>query len=177
MINNRLSYGNINLRPLEPKDLELLYKWENDLSVWPVSNTITPFSMYTLEQFIKNSGKDIFETKQLRLIIENKDGLAVGAIDLFDFEPFHQRAGIGILIYNKDDRQRGYAYDAICAICNYTSKVLSIHQLYANIAIKNLCSASLFKKAGFQPFGVKKEWLKTAEGWEDEILFQKFFTE
>jgi len=177
MTTDNLKYGNVTLRPLEPKDLELLYQWENDLSVWLVSNTLIPFSKYTLEQFILNSGKDIFETKQLRLIIENKDIRPVGAIDLFDFDPLHQRAGVGILIYNKKDRQKGYAYDALCIICHYASKILNIHQLYANVAIKNSCSVALFKKAGFQTFGVKKEWIKTAEGWEDEILFQKIFPE
>jgi len=177
MMINRLSYGNVILRPLEPEDLELLYQWENDLSIWLVSNTLIPFSKYTIEQFILNSGKDIFETKQLRLIIENNYGLPVGAIDLFDFDCFHQRAGVGILIYNKEDRQKGYAYDALILICHYASKILSIHQLYANISIKNQQSTALFKKAGFQPFGVKKEWIKTAEGWEDEILFQKIFPE
>ena len=174
---NKLSYGNILLRPLEPEDLELLYQWENDLSVWLVSNTLIPFSKYTIEQFILNSGKDIFETRQLRLIIENLEGLPVGTIDLFDFEPFHQRAGVGILIYNNEDRQKGYAYNSLRMICLYASKILRIHQLYANIAIGNSCSTNLFKKVGFQPLGIKKEWIKTAEGWEDEILFQKIFSE
>lgn len=172
-----LSYKNVSLRPLEPEDLDILYLWENDLSVWKVSNTLIPFSKYTLRQFIQNSGKDIFETKQLRLIIENNNGIPVGAIDLFDFDCFHQRAGVGILIYNNEDRQKGYAYNALILICQYASKILSIHQLYANISIKNQQSTALFKKAGFQPFGIKKEWIKTNDGWEDEIFFQKIFSE
>ena len=62
----------IRLRALEPDDVQVLYKWENDTEVWKVSNTIVPFSKYMLLQFIANQQRDIFETRQLRLIIESK---------------------------------------------------------------------------------------------------------
>lgn len=39
-----MKYKDIRLRALEPEDLELLYSWENNLSYWVISNTITPFS-------------------------------------------------------------------------------------------------------------------------------------
>ena len=38
----------IRLRALEPDDVQVLYKWENDTEVWKVSNTIVPFSKYML---------------------------------------------------------------------------------------------------------------------------------
>ena len=92
----------IRLRALEPDDVQVLYKWENDTEVWKVSNTIVPFSKYMLLQFIANQQRDIFETRQLRLIIESKQsGKPVGAIDLFDLDPYNCRAGVGILIYDK----------------------------------------------------------------------------
>ena len=91
----------IRLRALEPDDVQVLYKWENDTEVWKVSNTIVPFSKYMLLQFIANQQRDIFETRQLRLIIESKQsGKPVGAIDLFDLDPYNCRAGVGILIYD-----------------------------------------------------------------------------
>jgi diamine N-acetyltransferase len=42
---------NIHLRALEPEDVDVLYKWENNREIWHVSNTQTPFSRYVLEQF------------------------------------------------------------------------------------------------------------------------------
>ena len=90
-MSNHLSYGNISLRPLEPEDVETLYQWENNMEIWQVSNTKTPYSKYILAQYIKESVKDIYETKQLRLIIQNEDEIPVGAVDLFDFEPYHKK--------------------------------------------------------------------------------------
>ncbi|MBA7522215.1 hypothetical protein ES705_14333 [subsurface metagenome] len=90
----------INLRALEAEDIGLLYEWENDKRIWQVSNTITPFSKFILQKYLDNSHMDIYQAKQLRLMIDLAEGdskRTVGAIDLFDFDPFHLRAGVGIL--------------------------------------------------------------------------------
>ncbi len=172
-MNNQLKYGKILLRPLEPEDIELLYKWENNLEIWEVSNTRTPFSKHILAQYIKESAKDIYESKQLRLIIQNEKLEPVGAIDLFDFEPYHLRAGVGVLIHNKTNRNQSYATHALKALSNYACEVLGLKQLYANITTDNTNSIHLFEKSGFVQVGVKKDWIKTAIGWKDEVLFQK----
>jgi diamine N-acetyltransferase len=175
-MNNLLTYGKISLRPLEPDDIELLYRWENNMEIWNVSNTRTPFSKYILAEYLKESAKDIYETKQLRLIIQNEALVPVGAVDLFDFDPYHMRAGIGILIHRAENRHHGYATDALNAIFGYALEVLGLKQLYANIATSNEMSIHLFEKTGFEKTGTKKNWLKTTSGWEDEILLQKMLT-
>ena len=172
-MNNQLTYGKIKLRPIEPDDIDLLYQWENNMEIWNVSNTKTPYSKYILAEYLKESAKDIYETKQLRLIIQNENSVPVGAVDLFDFDPYHMRAGIGILIHHNENRNHGYGSDALNAIFGYAVEVLGLKQLYANISIKNEVSIHLFEKAGFTQSGIKKNWLKTQAGWEDEIFMQK----
>ncbi len=172
-MNNQLQYGKITLRPLEPGDMDLLYTWENDIEIWEVSNTKTPFSKHILAQYLIEAAKDIYETKQLRLIIQNENSEPVGAVDLFDFEPYHQRAGVGILIHKKEDRNMGYATDALTALSNYALEVLGMKQLFANITEDNTSSIHLFEKAGFKQTGLKKDWVKTFSGWKDELFFQK----
>jgi diamine N-acetyltransferase len=170
---NFLKYAQITLRPLEPEDIDYLYEWENNTSVWEVSNTKTPFSKHILAQYIKDSVYDIYTTRQLRLIIQTSDKKPIGAIDLFDFEPYHLRAGIGILIHNSEDQNKGYASDALLALINYSSNVLGLYQLYTNISSDNEVSLRLFQKLGFIISGTKKDWIKTPTGWKDELTFQK----
>ena len=169
---DKLTYGKIKLRPLEPEDLELLYQWENDPAVWQVSNTLAPFSRYVLKQYIAESHRDVFEAKQLRLVIEDLQQKAVGTIDLFDFDPFHQRAGLGILIHDQEDRGKGLATDALMLMIRYARDVLGLRQLYVNITTDNQRSIHLFKKAGFQLVGTKKDWIRITSGWLDEELYQ-----
>lgn len=173
MNNRKLEFGKIRFRALEPDDLDLLFEWENDAEIWEVSNTYEPFSKYILARYIKESQRDIFESKEVRMIIETLDGKAVGAVDLFDFDPFHLRAGVGILIHDKIDRRLGYATDALSLLCQYSETHLHLHQLYANIGEDNEPSIQLFGNNGFELCGTKKDWRNTLNGWKTELMFQK----
>lgn len=164
----------IRLRAVEPQDIERIQEWENNTKVWHVSQTFAPFSRFTIEQYIQTAQLDIFEAKQLRLIIETVGETAtpIGAIDLFDFHPHHKRAGIGILINDEKHRGKGYATDALNTLIHYAFSRLELHQLYCNITASNLNSLKLFKKAGFVESGRKREWLRMQNQWEDEIFLQ-----
>jgi diamine N-acetyltransferase len=175
MSGKKLENGKVRFRALEPDDVDLLYEWENNAEIWEVSNTYEPFSKYVLSKYIKESQRDIYEAKELRMIIETLDGNAVGAIDLFDFDPFHLRAGVGILIHDEKNRNQGYASDALQLLCNYAHNYLRLHQLFANISEENLASIQLFTSNGFEQCGTKKDWRNTLDGWKAELLFQKLF--
>ena len=167
-----LSNEMVSLRAIEPEDIDLLYSWENDPEIWEVSHTLVPYSKYILALYIKNADRDIYESKQLRLMIDTPEGKTIGAIDLFDFDPYHSRVGVGILIHAQDDRSKGYASATLGLLISYCFQKLSIHQLYANIEISNTISLALFEKHGFTICGTKKEWLRSDNVWKDEVMLQ-----
>ncbi len=168
-----LENENIRLRAPEPEDLDIIYNWENDTDIWHLSNTLTPFSKYILKKFIEDSHKDIYESKQTRFIIELiRQKRAIGAVDLFDFDPFHLRAGIGILISSKDDRKKGYARESLQTLIKYCFNILEIKQIYCNITENNQESLSLFIKHGFVITGQKKDWIRSGDHWLSEYFLQ-----
>jgi diamine N-acetyltransferase len=172
-----LEGAHIHLRAMEPTDLENLYLWENDPENWFVSQTRTPYSKHALKQFIEDSQKDIYEIKQLRFMIilnaeDNDENTPVGAIDLFDFDPYHRRAGIGILVARKEYRRKGIASEALSLLIHYSFNLLGLHQLYCNVAKGNDASFKLFIKSGFKVTGEKKDWLRGTGSWTDEYLLQ-----
>ncbi len=161
------------LRALEPEDLEFLYLLENDESVWEVSNTNTPYSKYVLKQYLENAHRDIYEVKQLRLVIcEQGTNRVLGLIDLFDFDPKHFKVGLGIIIYAQSDHGKGIASEAIQITANYAFQQLNLHQVYANIAMDNVKSVHLFEKLGFQKAGEKKDWIYANGRFKNEYLYQ-----
>ena len=171
----------IQLRALEPTDLNQLYKWENDSSIWSVSGTLVPFSKFVLEEFVTQVHQDIYTNKQLRLMVdlkyfdvadEDETTRSIGCVDLFDFDPKNKRAGVGILIADKADRGRGYATEALHLIVDYGFEVLDLHQLYSNIRVENESSVSLFKKAGFEVTGLKQDWIYEQGKFYDEYTLQ-----
>lgn len=166
-----LTGNHINLRALEPEDLEFLYQIENNESFWEVSHTQTPFSKFILKQYLENAQQNIYEAKQLRLLIEEKSTKKqLGMIDLFDFNPQHKRAGVGILI-PPEFQQKGFASEALSLLINYCFSHLNLHQLFANITSDNK-SNLLFSKYHFKKVGIKKDWIFSEGIFKDEILFQ-----
>lgn len=207
----------IRLRAVEPDDVDLMYAWENDCGIWPVSGTTAPFSREQMQRFVvEQQQADIFRSGQLRLIVEApeagrpatddndphtasrtgsvsekelsvesdaasaqtpaKDAIAwraVGAIDLFDFDPVARRAGVGILIHSLSDRNCGYAADALQTLCGYARRTLDMHQLWCGIGTDNEASLRLFRNAGFTVIGIKRDWQWTPDGYRDEAMLQK----
>lgn len=241
------------LRAVEPRDVDTMYAWENDTEIWSVSGTTAPYSRELLERFVEQQQFDIWQTRQVRLMIEpitqgdgfppclatgmdngSKDirsrndccemgirngvatnrteigseagrddgeaslnepavnpasakeagvnrvsannatgSLPVGALDLYEFDPQHRRAGVGILVHDPAQRGKGYAADALAVACEYAREVLGLHQLWCSVGAENAASLSLFRHAGFSEIGIKRDWLWTADGFQDEVLMQK----
>jgi diamine N-acetyltransferase len=168
-----LENKNIRLRAIEPSDVDIIYEWENNTETWKVSNTITPFSRNIISAYIEHAHLDIYQTKQLRLIIELKENkLPIGTIDLFDFEPFNKRAGVGILIAEDKNKQKGYASEALETLIEYSFEVLKLNQLFCNISETNPNSLFLFEKYGFEITGRKKQWIIEGKDYKDELFLQ-----
>ena len=164
---------NISLRALEKSDLSYLYDLENKESARQYGESLMPHPKFILKEFIANADKDISVTKQLRLAIEHNENCeCIGMIDLYDFSAHHQRAAIGIWIDEKY-RKKGYAYEALSSLCDYSFDILLLHQLYCYILNDNVNSIKLFKKAEFELSGTLKDWNRTKKGFSETLIFQR----
>lgn len=173
-MNRKLLENNIlHLRAPEPEDLDSLYRWENDTTIWENGASIVPFSRYAIKQYLIDYKHDIYVDKQLRLMVALREtGDCIGTIDLYDFDPFHRRAGVGIFI-DRVYRRRGYALQAISLLESYSFDFLNLRQLYAVIPEKNGNSVRLFSKAGYRQTGILEEWLSAGDTYCDALVLQK----
>lgn len=161
------------LRAVEPEDLDLLYRWENDVLLWDAGNTRNPYSKFALKQYISNSVHDIYDLNQLRLmIVEKETSSVVGTVDLFDFEIHHSRIALGLFVEPRF-QGKGFASNALYLIESYVFKYLKVHQLYCHIASRNIASITMFEKENFKKTAILKDWVKTTEGYDDIIVFQQ----
>lgn len=160
------------LRALEPEDLEFIYEIENNQDIWEISNTITPYSKFLIKQYLDQAHKDIYEAKQLRLVICDFDDLAIGMIDLFEFDVKNKRAGVGILIKDTINREKGFGGAALQLLTNYCKSHLDIHQLFCNVSEDNVRSLRLFQHQGFSIIGLKKDWNFVNGSFKNEYLLQ-----
>ncbi len=161
------------LRAVEPEDIDILYEWENNMDLWVVSETLKPFSRHQLKQYIKGINLDIYEAKELRLMIETEEDspVVLGMIDLFDFDPYHSRGGVGIIV-KKEFEGKGYASEALSLFIDYCFNTLAIHQLYCSIITSNTRSIRLFESNGFKQTGIRTQWRKVGKEYVDEAFYQ-----
>lgn len=170
---NWLKSERISLRAPEPEDLELLYQWENNPEWWNLGSTLVPFSRFQLKEYIAEAHRDIFDIKQLRLMVDLIDeGKTIGMVDLYDFDPHHRRAGVGILI-DPAFQKKGLGSEALTLLVIYAFSFLKLHQLYAHISVDNEASKVLFTRCNFVQTGVLKDWITTKEGYVDVITMQR----
>ncbi|RKW56813.1 MAG: N-acetyltransferase, partial [Prevotella sp.] len=138
----------VNLRAMEPEDLDTLYKIENNQALWAVSATNVPYSRFALHEYVETNTNDIYADKQVRMMIDNEAGETVGIIDLMNFSPQHSRAEVGIVIM-KPHRHKGYATAALTKLVAYASQTLHLHQLFLVADCENESCLRLFEKLGF----------------------------
>lgn len=168
-----LEAENLKLRALEPEDLELLYRWENDTSIWNAGNTRAPFSRFQLKQYLSHSTFDIFENRQLRLMmVDMTENKVVGTVDLFDFDIHHSRVALGLFVA-PEFQGNGYASQSLKLVEDYIFNFLKINQLYVQIAESNNSSRKIFEN-NYELHGILKNWIKTPDGFEDIFTYQKF---
>lgn len=175
-MNNRalLSYQDVYLRALEPEDLDLLYLIENDGDIWQHGVNKAPLSRFCLKQYLENSlSQTLFESGELRLVaVHTASHEALGFIDLFDYDQYHARASVGVVI-KKQAQGKTFAFQALEALKIYAKAALHLHQLSAQMAVDNLASVRLFEKAGFRQCGCLKDWMCCGEAqYQDVAMMQ-----
>jgi diamine N-acetyltransferase len=162
----------VQLRAMEPEDLDILYQWENDTRLWRYGNTTVPYSRFSLKAYLSDAQSDIFHSRQLRLMIVLKaENAAVGTVDLFDFDPANDRAGIGILI-DERYRRRRLATEALTLMKEYAFHFLRLKQIYAHVPERNEPSVKLFALCGYAISGKLLAWIKNETDFEDVYLMQ-----
>ena len=162
-----LDNGEIHLRALEPTDIDIIHRWENDCDLWRFGSTTAPFSRHQIWEYLQNYTADIFAQRQLRLMIcLDATGDAVGMIDLFDFDPVNRRAAIGLMV-DAGHQRRGYGLAALHLLEEYARRVLFLHLFYAVVAVDNIPSLRLFEKADFRITGTLCDWIAVDGGFVD----------
>jgi len=122
--------------------------------------------------FIKEQKSLESDLQKRFMICKLDDKSPVGTIDLFEFDAFHKRVGVGVLI-DKPYRQKGYAAESILLIEEFCKIILDLKNIHCHILENNNNSIQLFKKVGFTEIGKYKNWTKVNNQWVNQLIFQK----
>ncbi|MEY3398364.1 MAG: hypothetical protein RL220_958 [Bacteroidota bacterium] len=142
--------GNIcSLRKVTHSDRDIITRWENNPEFWPVTETPGPFTTDDIKAFIE-SCRDLQKDGQERWMILSDSGRILGCLDLFEYNSSAQKAGIGILIAEKSDRNQGIATDALITVIRHLRDQKLLKVLSCLIFPENTPSIRLFRGVGFE---------------------------
>jgi diamine N-acetyltransferase len=161
----------IQLRAIEPEDVDFLYNIENNTANWETGSVHLPLSRATLLAYLQQPPVDVFMATDLKWMITLRDGTPLGMLDINNIDHFHKRAEVGIFI-DAAFRKQTYAFQALTLLAAYAKNYVGWHQLTAVVAQKNTASHRLFQKMGFVQSGVLKDYFKTVDDFEDASVYQ-----
>ena len=123
---------------------------------------------------LRAAGKGIFVdgSMQLAALV---DGELVGCIDLYNYDPIHRRAEVGISV-ERSWRRKGYATAMLMELDKLCAHQLHLHQLYCDVVASNTVSCHLFERCGYRQIGVMQEWVVVNDEYRDVLRYQKILT-
>ena len=160
---------NLILRTPLLSDFDDLLSWENDLKNNQYTDVPVFYTPSQIEDFL-NSDHDLLLQNQIRYIIELNSS-AVGCIDLYDYDMVNSRAGVGIYV-DSNFRNKGIASKSLELLKSISIEKYLISNLYADIMSGNKSSIKIFEKANFIKNGIKSNWIRTENSFEDVLFYQ-----
>lgn len=147
----------VELRAVEPGDVDALFALERVEDVRRVSWGECPVSRQLIWEYVSNYTADICRDRQIRLVAVDAKGAFIGAVDVTDYDPVNRRAMLGIALF-PECRGRGLGRATMDKAIDFCRR-LNLRQLAAMVAIDNEPSMRLFASAGFERAGTLKKWL------------------
>ncbi len=152
---------NVRLRIVEKQDLPVLLEWDNNIEFRGQFENPRQETMADLERLYDNIKDEQW------FFIETNDGTKIGFISHF------LRAGETEIGYNivTDQRNKGYATEAIQIMVDYLFLTKSIERIQANADPENIQSWKALEKAGFKREGILRRTFFCRGKWRDDCMY------
>lgn len=145
---------NVYIRAVELEDSRLVSAWLNDRETNKYLDIIYPLSKRYADAYVLDG--DDGSTKQL-YIIDNPERKPIGLFVIDKIKWEYSNCEIGIVIYDKNQRRKGYGRDAAEAMINFIFNEMNMHLISLNVYEGNEIAFNLYKSLGFEVEGILKD--------------------
>lgn len=165
----------LSLRPIEPQDAPLLYGWENDPQLAESNCLYEPLARYQAKQLASAGGSNLFENGFLIFIAQIRQDPAedtpIGYVEIYDYDHFHRRAAIGLVLTPKWQR-KGYGKRMLTCISRYALETLRLHQVYAEVVADNQSALLFFENSPYKRIATLPQWQWQHGDYQELIIYQ-----
>ena len=142
------------LRAAELEDARILSAWLNDRESNQYLDIIYPLSKRYADSFVLEEEAD--NAKKL-FIIDNADMKPIGIVVLDNIKWEYRNCEIGVAIYDKNSRRKGYGTDAVATAVKFCFDDMNMHLVYLRVNENNRAAADLYESLGFVKEGLLKD--------------------
>ena len=152
---------NVNLRLMERNDLPILHEWINNPEFMNKYEELKQESEAELEKTYDNlkDGQWFF--------VHKKDGTKIGYVAHYVADGKRE---LGYFIL-PEERQKGYANEAIQIIVDYLFLTKNIIRIQAQVDPENVASWKTLEKLGFQKEGMLRKAFYCRGKWKDDLIY------
>ena len=160
----------VRLRALESTDLERVYTWINDRDVTRYVVDRYPLSRADEERWLNERPANGF-ANGVRLAIETKDGVHIGNVDLHQTNLEDRKAGLGIMLGEKDYWAKGYGTDAIDTLLKFAFHEMNLNRVWLHVFEFNERAMVCYQKCGFKEEGrLRQHYYQEGRYWDSVVM-------
>jgi RimJ/RimL family protein N-acetyltransferase len=160
----------VQLRPLDPSDLEACLRWVNDPEVTRTLAARYPYSRLREQEWLEATARSDPGTGQLTFAIETLEGRHIGSCGIHRVEWENRVCEIGIMIGEKDCWNRGYGTDAVRTLVRFAFREMNLHRVELNVFDFNPRAQACYRKCGFVEEGRKRQAFYRDGAYHDIII-------
>jgi len=147
----------VRLRALDIDDLDREFTWVNDQEVTRFLSMRYPISRAQEERWIRDHPPSDFSNGVFFAIEVKENGIHIGNLNLMQANPEDRKAGLGIMIGDKEYWSNGYGSDAIVTLLRFGFGEMNLNRVWLHVFDFNERAQACYKKCGFVEEGRLRE--------------------
>jgi len=145
------------VRPFTPADAEPLFALQSDVAALQYWDSPPWTDPDTVIRFLDGCNRMAHEGSGARVAVERReDGAFIGWCTFNSWNPDFRSASIGFC-FTRASWGHGYATEAAAALLDWAFTTLDLNRVQAETDTRNLASARVLEKLGFQREGTLRE--------------------
>lgn len=156
----------VELRPLEPSESEVVWRWQRDPEVMRWMDDGYAQSLASVRKRLEERPRNAYGEVLYGIEVLAPAAL-IGLVRLRDAEPETGCAELDIYIGEKEHWGRGYATDAMRAMCRYGFEKMRLHKISLTVVTENHAAHRVYRKVGFTEEGRLRQVFRRDGRWYD----------
>lgn len=160
----------LTIRPLAPRDIPTFVDYRNVTDVARFQDWPLPYTEQMAVDLVGDAGRQGGPTpgEWVQLALE-RDGVLVGDIAVW-LDDESQLASIGYTVA-PEHQGHSYAVEAAAAVVEWLFTEASVHRIAATIDPRNMASAAVLERCGFEYVGTARASAFVRDEWADDTRF------